>query len=98
MIQWSWRIEGRCSILCGSDSDEARWPRALACLTKARVSGVTTFGRLPEIDLAPSTGMHVVSLMTGSGSAKWVLFDKRGERCRWLRVWRGLLRVEDEPA
>lgn len=26
MIQWSWRIEGRRSILCGSWSDEARWP------------------------------------------------------------------------
>ena len=98
MIEWSWRIEGRRSILWGSWSDEAHWPRALACLTKARVSGVTTFGRLPEIDPALSTGMHVVSLMTASGGPQWTLFDKRGERCRWLRVRLGVLRVEDEPA
>ncbi len=98
MIEWSWRIEGRRSILCGSWSDEARWPRALACLTKGKVVAVTTFGRLPEIELGLSTGMHIVSLMTANGGPLWTLFDRRGERDRWLCVRRGLLRVKYEPA
>ena len=99
MIEWSWRIEGRRSILWGSWSDEARWPRALGLPDQGQgFRSLTTFGRLPEIDLALSTGMHVVSLMTASGGPKWALFDRRGERHRWLCVRRGLLRVEDEPA
>ena len=98
MVEWSWRIEGRRSILCGSWSDEERWPRALACLTKATVAGASTFGRLPEIDIELSTGVHVLSLMTAEGDPRWALFDRRGERCRWLNVARGLLRVEEAPA
>jgi hypothetical protein len=98
MIEWSWRIEGRRSILCGSSTEEKRWPRALACLTKATVAGVTVFGRLPEIDVALSTELHVVSLMTAEGGPGWTLFDRRGERSRWLRVRCGLLVVETAPA
>ena len=98
MVEWGWRIEGRRSILCGSWSDEERWPRALACLTKATVAGASTFGRLPEIDIELSTGVHVLSLMTAEGDPRWTLFDRRGERCRWLNVARGLLRVEEAPA
>lgn len=94
MIQWDWRIEGRRSILCGSSTDEARWPRALACLTKATVAGATLFGRLPEIDLALSSGVHVVSLATARGDPEWTLFDRRGGGCRWIRVRCGVLRVE----
>jgi hypothetical protein len=97
MIEKSWRIEGRRSILCGSFDDEARWSRAFACLTEARVVGATTFGRLPEIDLALSTGVHVVSLMTAAGEPSWTLFDRYGERCRWLRVRCGRLLVEEAP-
>jgi hypothetical protein len=98
MVEWSWRIEGWRSILCGSWSDEERWPRAFACLTKATVAGATTFGRLPEIDLALSTGVHVVSLMTATGDPVWTLFDRRGGRDRWLCVRRGRLIVEEAPA
>ena len=96
MIEWSWRVEGKRSILWGSWTDEARWPRGLTCLTKATVIGATTFGRLPEIDLALSTGMHVVSLMTAAGNPTWTLFDRRGETGRWLCVRRGRLCVEEE--
>ena len=94
MIQWSWRIEGKRSILCGSWTDEHRWPRALACLTKATVARVMLFGRLPEIDLALSNGAHVVSLMTAQGDPAWALFDRRGDGKRSLHVQRGHLCVE----
>jgi hypothetical protein len=94
MIVGSWRIEGRRSILCGSCSDEERWPRAFACLTKASVAGATTFGRLPEIGLELSSGLHVVSLMTAQRQPSWTLFDNHGERSRWLTVEHGRLRVD----
>ena len=98
MIEWSWRIEGRRSILCGASSDEARWPRALACLTKGRVADVATFGRLPELDLTLDTGLHVVSMMTAAGNPVWTLLDQRGARSRWLCVRKGRLRIEEAPA
>jgi hypothetical protein len=31
------------------------------------VAGASLFGRLPEIDIALSSGLHVVSLMTTQG-------------------------------
>ena len=77
MIESGWRIEGRRSILCGSWSDEERWPRALACLARASVAGASLFGRLPEIDVALSSGLHVVSLMTVQGYPAWTPFDRR---------------------
>jgi hypothetical protein len=94
MIEWSWRIEGKRSILCGSWTDERRWPTALACLTRTTVTKVTLFGRLPELDLAFASGLHLVSLMTGRGDPAWALFDRRAG-CRWAHVRHGLLRIEE---
>ena len=94
MIEWSWRIEGKRSILCGCLTVEHRWPRALACLTKTPIARVTLFGRLPEIDLTLSSGMHVVSLLTAQGDPAWTLFDRRGGENRWMHVQRGRLCIE----
>jgi hypothetical protein len=94
MIEWSWRFEGRRSILCGSWSDEERWPRALACLTWASVAGASLFGRLPEIDVALTGGLHVVSLMTAQGDPAWTLFDRRDGEARWIGVRSGRLLAE----
>lgn len=93
MIEWSWRIEGKRSILCGSWAEKRCWPRALACLAKASVINVALFGRLPELDPALSNGAHVVSFMTAQGEPAWTLFDRRGSECRWLQVQRGRLCV-----
>lgn len=97
MIEWSWRIEGRRSILLGSWSDESRWRRGLACLTNGLVTSARTVGRLPEIELTLSTELHVASMNTSTGDPAWVLFDRRGQRTRWLKVRRGRLCVDDEP-
>lgn len=94
MIEWDWRIEGKRSILCGSSTDKQRWPRALACLTKSTVVGAALFGRLLEIDLALSSGVHVASFMTDRGDPEWTLFDRRASISRWTYVRRGLLHIE----
>jgi hypothetical protein len=94
MIEWSWRIEGRRSILCGSWSDEEKWPKAFCLARNATVTNAAFFGRLPEIDLCLSNDVHILSFMTAGGNPRWVLFDRRGEVTCWLCVRRGVLRIE----
>ena len=72
-IAWSWRIEGKRRIWCGSWSDGERWPRAFARLQNASVAAVTLVGRLPEIDLTLANGLHLVSMMTAEGDPSWAL-------------------------
>ena len=93
MIEWSWRIEGRRSILCGSWSDEQKWPRAFKLVRSASVAEAILFGRLPEIELCLSNGVRVLSFMTAEGNPMWTLFDRDGDR--WLCVRRGILGIED---
>lgn len=94
MIEWSWRIEGRRAILCGSWSEERTWPRAFALLRGAKVAEARLFGRLPEIELVLSNGVRVLSFMTSSGDPRWTLFDRLQRAGRWLTVEVGRLHVE----
>ena len=91
MIEWSWRIERPRSILCGSFSEETTWPRAFAKLVGSTVKNVTIFGRLPEVSLAFSNGLHLSSFMTADGQPQWVLFDRRKPTTSWLAVERGVV-------
>jgi hypothetical protein len=99
MIEWSWRIERPRSILCGSFSDETKWPGAFAKLVGTTVENVTIFGRLPEVSLALSNGLHVSSFMTAEGQPQWVLFDRRAPTTSWLAVERGAVTygMEERP-
>jgi hypothetical protein len=96
MIEWSWRIEGRRSILCGSWSDEQKWPRAFKLVQNARVAEAALFGRLPEIEIRLTNGVRVLSFMTAEGDPDWTLFDRHGDQTRWLCVRRGSLRNETD--
>ncbi len=82
MLEWSWRIEGRRSILCGSWSPDRAWPRALGLLRGAEVVGARLFGRLPEIEVELSNGARVLSFMTAGGDPQWTLFDHLERRAR----------------
>lgn len=94
MIEWSWRIEGKRSILCGSWTDEQRWKKTFDRLSRTTVAAATLFGRLPEIDLTLSNRIHVVSLMTAQGDPAWTLFERRSGRVRWIHVKHGKLQIE----
>ena len=94
MIEWSWRIEGRRSILCGSWSDDKKWLRAFGLMRDAKVIDATLFGRLPEIALSLSSGVHLLSFMTAESSPGWALLDHRGDKPHSLSVRRGTLRHE----
>lgn len=78
MVEWSWRIEGERSIVCGSWSDEELWETVFARVVGQRVIDMKTFGHLPEILLSLSGGLHVASFMTAEGDPAWTLFDRRG--------------------
>ncbi len=96
MIQWSWRIEGKRRIWCGSWSDEVRWSRAFARILGARVNSVTLFGRLPEIDIGLSNGLHVVSMMTAEGDPEWALFKRSDAGTSSVSIRAGRLHKEGQ--
>lgn len=97
MIEWSWRIESRTSILCGSWSDEHLWEPTFELLRNKLVTDVSIAGRLPEIVVALTGDRFVSSFMTAEGDPSWALFDRRGDHVRTLRVREGNLRVEVTP-
>jgi hypothetical protein len=93
MIEWSWRLEGRRSILCGSWSDGRQRERAFALLCGGAVASASLFGRLPEIEVTFTNGVRLVSFMTAGGDPMWTLFDRSDAQARWIGVRRGALEV-----
>lgn len=96
MIEWSWRIEGRRSIICGSWCDASEWKRGFSLLQDTTVADVSLFGRLPEIDLAFSNAAHCLSFMTEKGQPQWVIFDRRSEASRCLYSRNGFVELDDD--
>ena len=95
MIEWSWRIEGKRRIWCGSWSDRARWPKALSRLLNSKVASVSLFGRLHELDIGLSNGLHILSMMTREGDPEWALFNRQAEHRLALGVKAGRLILEE---
>jgi hypothetical protein len=97
-IQWSWRIEGKRRIWCGSWSDGERWPRAFERLQGAKVASVALQGRLPEIILGFDKGLHLVSMMTAEGDPSWRLSNRQDGNSTSVRVVAGRLVFDKEFA
>jgi hypothetical protein len=91
MVEWGWRIEDQDSIVCGSWSDEELWKPNFARLVGQQVDDVSTFARLPEIQLSLSGGFHIVSFMTAEGAPQWTLFDRRGPKIITLGCRSGIV-------
>jgi hypothetical protein len=91
MIEWSWRIEGKRLIWGGSWSESERWMRLLARLKDTKVVAVSLIGRLPEIDVALSNGLHLASYMTAEGDPEWALLSRRGSELISMSVRAGRL-------
>ena len=92
MIEWSWRIERPRSILGGSWSPETRWPTMIEKLRGSTVTGIETFGQLPEILVSLSNGLRVASFMTEEGQPAWALIAHGLKEA--ISVSRGRLLVE----
>jgi hypothetical protein len=98
MMEWSWRIEGKRLIWCGSWSDGERWPRAFKRLIGASVESVELVGRIPEIDVALSNGLHVVSVMTRELDPEWGLIRRTGGESTSVGVSSGRLVMDERLA
>jgi len=94
-VQWSWRIEDRAAILCGSWSDADRWGPALELLRDARVARCELFGALPEIAITMDSGIRFLSFSTTDGQPQWHLIDRRDGPARWFSVRGGQLHLGD---
>jgi len=94
MIQWSWRIEGTVSILCGSWSQEHLWEPTFDLLHNKVVVELSVVGRLPEIVVALTESLSVASFMTAEGDPQWSMFDRRGGTLRTLSVLNGSLKLD----
>lgn len=94
MVEWSWRIENRTSILCGSWSDEHLWEPTFDLLRNRAVVDLSVVGRLPEVVVALAEDRYVSSFMTAEGDPSWALFDRRGDTLRTLSVRGGSLKID----
>jgi len=91
MIEWSWRIEREDAIMCGSWSDEDGWDEIFQSLIGREVQDISLFGRLPELSIALTGGLYVVSFMTAEGQPVWTILDRCSERAKigWIDVRNG---------
>jgi hypothetical protein len=96
MVEWSWRIENRTSILCGSWSEGHLWEPTFDLIRNQAVVDLSVVGRLPEIVVAFAGDRYVSSFMTAEGDPSWTLFDRRGDAVRWLNVREGKLDVTEK--
>jgi hypothetical protein len=95
-IEWSWRIEGKRRIWCGSWDDEARWPRFLSFLQSCSVVSASLVGRIPEIDVSFSNGLHLVSCNTSAGDPQWGIIEHLDGESRAVGVIAGRLFQEEK--
>lgn len=84
MIQWSWRVEGRRSILCGSWDDDELWQRGNRFILGAAITRAALFGNLQEITLDFSSGVRLASFMTSEGQPAWTIFDQSQKNRSWI--------------
>ncbi|WP_234781917.1 hypothetical protein [Sinorhizobium saheli] len=91
MIEWSWRIEGENSIICGSWSDEQDWDGAFKSLVGRQVQDISLYGRLPELSIQLSGGIYVASFMTAGGQPAWAIICNapEGRQTRFISVENG---------
>jgi hypothetical protein len=99
MVEWSWRIENKTSVVCGSCSDESIWQPTFDSLKGQKVVNAWLFGRLPEVSIELTNDLFIVTFMTAEGDPEWAFGDRRGqEGSRWLSVRGGQLQTEFTPA
>jgi hypothetical protein len=94
-VEWSWRIEDRTTIQCGSWSEEDLWEPAFDTLRKVRIARCELFGVLPEVAITTDGNIRFVSSSTTDGQPQWHLVDRRGTAPRWFTVREGRLHLGD---
>ncbi|MGH6650150.1 MAG: hypothetical protein ACREB7_03370 [Sphingopyxis sp.] len=94
-VEWSWRVEDRTAIRCGSWSEEELWEPALNMLRDARIARCGLFGILPEVAITTDSDMRFLSFSTTDGQPRWHFVDRRDGLPRWFTVREGQLHLGD---
>ena len=94
-VEWSWRIENRTAILCGSWSEEELWEPTLGRLRRSPIARCELFGALPEVAITTEDGTRFVTFSTTDGQPQWHLVDRRDCTPRWFTVRDGQLHLGD---
>lgn len=76
MIEWSWRISKKSSVVAGSWSDEEKWPEIFRDMVGSTVEAIELFSDLPEILVSFSNGYRIASFMTADGQPQWALISR----------------------
>jgi len=91
MIEWSWRVEGKNSIIVGSWSENEDIDRVPELVIGKTLEKVEFFGRLPEISIKFNSALWLLTFMTVEGNPEWSIKLKNGE---WIGVSDGEFQIE----
>lgn len=75
MIEWSWRVERKRSVLFGSWSTDKVINFRLQKLNRLIVTDLSLFARLPELQIQFTNDFWLTSYHTSNGQPHWVLFE-----------------------
>ena len=90
MIEWSWRIENKRSIDCGSFSGCKKITNTIKGIEGLSIESIDVEGRIPEIVVSLSDGRTLRSFMTAEGQPEWTIF-LNATKTEWIQVKRGSL-------
>jgi hypothetical protein len=91
MIEWSWRVEGKNSIIVGSWSENEDIDKVPELFIGKTLEKVEFFGRLPEISIKFNSALWLLSFMTEEGNPEWSIKLTNGE---WLGVSDGDFKIK----
>ncbi len=97
MVEWSWRIEGKRRIICGSWSDEDRWLRGFRFVEGQSIRTISLVGRLAELDIEFGNGAHLVSFVTSEGDPEWGIIRHTESGVREVGFRSGRLLLKGRP-
>ena len=89
MIEWSWRVENKRSILFGSFSTDRKIDNQLQKLTGKTIKTIRITGRLPEIEIELENNQWIHSFQTSEGQPDWCIFMAD----RYFAVERGIIKT-----
>ena len=91
MIDCSWRVEGKSSIIVGSWSENEEIDNVPELVIGKTLEKVGFFGRLPELNIKINNALWLLTFMIEKGDPDWSIKFKNNE---WLGVSDGRFQIE----
>ncbi|WP_445360732.1 hypothetical protein ACJJIL_21555 [Microbulbifer sp. EKSA005] len=91
MIEWSWRLEDKRSIVLGSWSDQTEIDQLPALLVGRKIKTIKLFGRIPELEISLCKDLWLLTFMTDKKYPEWSIRFRNGQ---WLDYDNGSFNIE----